>query len=83
MMENLEENKIESFFRPMIQNMSPLIIEIKEPIPERDCNISNLYESRSQISNPPNDIKDIMQGDNKQKNGGCIYKKTTVKSGTR
>ena len=64
-------------------NPLPLIQDMKEPTPERSSNINNLFESHSQIGNPPIDIEEIMRGTRKIKNGGCLFKKTSAQSGTR
>jgi hypothetical protein len=64
-------------------NPLPLIQDMKEPTPERSSNINNLFESHSQIGNPPIDIEEIMRGTSKIKNGGCLFKKTSAQSVTR
>jgi hypothetical protein len=61
---------MESSLHPVIQNHKPLIEDMKELTPERVSNIDNLYESRSQIGNPPIDIVDNMRGTIRLKNGG-------------
>jgi hypothetical protein len=72
---DFEEIKMESSLGPVIQNRNPLIEDAKEA--NADSNINNLYESRSQIGNPPADIEDVMRGNSRLKNEGSLFKKTT------